>query len=565
MSQKTTFAYDHYYAFEELTGCLKQLAQQYPNLATLTPLAKTLKDREIWLLTITDSATGPSEDKPAYYADGNHHAGEVTGSMAVMHFADYLLTNSQDPEIAALLKKYTFYLIPRMSPDGAECYLTTPTRLRSVDRMYPFETLQPGLQQKDMDGDGVIRMMRIKTPYGAWKVSDKDPRLMTLRTPGDSEGDFYNVYAEGYIEDFNGLDIQPAPEKFGYDMNRNYPACWSHESIQSGAGPYPLSNIENKTLADFVISHKNIASVLTYHTHGGMFLYPPGTVPSAEAFKEDIKRYQEIGKIATAITGFDTVNVFDMFIPKGTVASSGAFDDYCHYDRGIPAYTVECWDIAPRSGIPHAWPLTNSKSPEQQEEEAYKQLMWLEKNVGPDVFVPWHTFQHPQLGEVEIGGYNYKFTFQNCPPKFLIEEVEKHTSFMLRHVRCLPSLHIDQVSAESLGGDIYRVSAVVGNTGYLPTYLTREAIKLKVDVKPKAVLSCAQGIEMADGKAEQTLSHLQGFSGISARYMWGVPNTGAHEPVQQKVTWLIHGKAGQKVEVAVSCPTGGKACASVVL
>ena len=243
-------------------------------------------------------------------------------------------------------------------------------------------------------------MMRIKTPYGAWKVSDKDPRLMTLRTPDDSEGDFYNVYAEGYIEDFNGLDIQPAPEKFGYDMNRNYPACWSHESIQSGAGPYPLSNIENKTLADFVISHKNIASVLTYHTHGGMFLYPPGTVPSAEAFKEDIKRYQEIGKIATAITGFDTVNVFDMFIPKGTVASSGAFDDYCHYDRGIPAYTVECWDIAPRSGIPHAWPLTNSKSPEQQEEEAYKQLMWLEKNVGPDVFVPWHTFQHPQLGEV---------------------------------------------------------------------------------------------------------------------------------------------------------------------
>lgn len=562
MSQKTAFSYDHYFTFQELTDSLRQLAETYPHLASLTSLATTPGGREIWLLSVTDPTTGSCEEKAAYYCDGNHHAGEVTGSMAALHFADYLLTNSADPEVSALLKKYAFYIIPRMSPDGAECYLTTPTRLRSVDRMYPYETEQPGLQQKDMDGDGVIRTMRIKTPYGAWKVSDKDPRLMALRGPFDFDGDFYNIYAEGYIEDYDGVNIQPAPDKFGNDLNRNYPVSWAPESTQKGAGVYPLSNIETKTIADFVISHKNIASVITFHTHGGMFLYPPGMVASSEVFQEDMRRYREIGKLATAITGFDVVNLFDEFTPVGSAISSGAFDDYCHYDRGIPAYTIECWDIAPRSGVPHTWPLNMNKAPEVQEEEAYKQMIWIDANVGTDAFVPWHTFQHPQLGQVEIGGYDYKFIFQNCPSKFLQEEVEKHTTFMLRHVRCLPSLHIDEVKAEKLGNDVYRISAVVGNTGYLPTYLTREAVKLKVDVKPRVMLS---GAEVVDGKAEETIEHLQGYSGITAKYTWGSPGTGAHEPVQRKISWIVRGKAGQMLSVTASCPTGGKAASSIVL
>jgi len=562
LSQKTTFSYDHYYAYDELTADLRQLAETYPHLAKLSSLNTTPGGREIWLMSITDFSTGSCEEKSAYYCDGNHHAGEVTGSMASIHFADYLLTNSAEPEITALLKKYAFYIIPRMSPDGAECYLTTPTRLRSVDRMYPYETEQPGLQQHDMDGDGVIRMMRIKTPYGAWKVSEKDSRLMTRRAPDDCDGEFYNVYAEGYIEDFDGVNIQPAPDKFGNDLNRNYPVSWSPESGQRGAGIYPLSNIETKTLADFVIAHKNIASVITFHTHGGMFLYPPGMVPSSAVFQEDVRRYREIGKIATAITGFDNVNIFDEFTPVGTTATSGAFDDYCHYDRGILAYTIECWDIAPRSGTPHTWPMDLNKAPEVQEEEAYKILKWVDENVSPDAFVKWHTFNHPQLGEVEIGGYDYKYVIQNCPHKFLQEEVEKLTSFMLRHVRCLPSLRIDEVKAEHLGGDLYRISAVVGNCGYLPTYLTREAIKLKVDVKPTVALS---GAEVVDGKAEQTIDHLQGHSGISAKYIWSVPGTGAHEPVQRKVSWMVRGKAGQEIGISVSCPSSGKASASVTL
>ena len=65
----TTFSYDRYWRFEELSANLKLLAERYPALCSLTSLNKTPEGREIWAMTITDPATGPAEDKPAFYVD----------------------------------------------------------------------------------------------------------------------------------------------------------------------------------------------------------------------------------------------------------------------------------------------------------------------------------------------------------------------------------------------------------------------------------------------------------------------------------------------------------------
>ena len=252
----TTFSYDRYWRFEELTANLKVLAEQYPELSKLESLAKTPEGRDIWAVTITDPSAGPAAGKPAFYVDGSHHAGEVTGSMSAAYFADFLLTNSGTSRVGKLLRDYTFYVLPRVSPDGAEYYLTTPDRVRSVNRPYPCEQPLPGLRAADMDGDGVIRSMRVKSPYGMWKVSPIDPRLMVQRKPDETEGEFYNVYPEGYIEGYDGLEINEAPSPYGSDFNRNYPIAWAPESGQKGAGIYPLSNIETRTVADFIIGHR---------------------------------------------------------------------------------------------------------------------------------------------------------------------------------------------------------------------------------------------------------------------------------------------------------------------
>ena len=475
--------------------------------------------------------------------------------MSAAYFADFLLTNSGTSRVGKLLRDYTFYVLPRVSPDGAEYYLTTPDRVRSVNRPYPCEQPLPGLRAADMDGDGVIRSMRVKSPYGMWKVSPIDPRLMVQRKPDEAEGEFYNVYPEGYIEGYDGLEINEAPSPYGSDFNRNYPIAWAPESGQKGAGIYPLSNIETRMVADFIIGHKNIGSVITFHTWGGMFLFPPGFIPSKKADPEDMARYHEIGKIATEETGYPVVNLFDEYTPEGEDISSGAMDDWCHFDRGIPAYTIECWDLKPRAGIPHVWPQPASLTPDEQAEEMAKLMKWNDENLDGEGFSGWTPAVHPQLGFVEYGGFDYKFMFQNAPPKFLRQEAEKHTRYILRAATLLPKVTVDRVDARKLGEGVYEVTAVVGNLGYLPTYLTKEALKLGVDSPVKVCVSLP-----AEGGSTREIGHLQGRSNVQTSF--GAFGFSTRSEQQRAVKWIVRAEAGSRYTVRVESETGG--CAEMV-
>ena len=238
---KTTFSYDHYFDYDELTKCLQYFEKEYPDYVELQSICVTEENKNVWAITLTNKKTGNAIEKPAFYMDGNHHAGEVTGAMACMHFIDTILSND-----LSMLDTKTIYVIPKVSPDGSDCYLHTATKLRSVNRLYLEK--EAGLHASDMNNDGVIAMMRVKSKYGAWKVSNSNPLIMTKRMPDDVEGTFYNVYTEGYIDQYDGFHISIAKPEYGLDFNRNYPFGWFTESRQPGAGKYPLSNPENKAV-----------------------------------------------------------------------------------------------------------------------------------------------------------------------------------------------------------------------------------------------------------------------------------------------------------------------------
>ncbi|HZW49246.1 MAG TPA: M14 family zinc carboxypeptidase, partial [Bacillota bacterium] len=147
------FLYDHYDTYDELTDRLKKLQRMYPELAKLNSIAATPEGRQLWMMVITDFTVGEADLKPAYYIDGNFHAGEVTGSMVALYTIDYLLSEfAVNQKIQQLLRRTVFYILPRVSPDGAEVYLTTPASLRSVPRMYPEPEQQPGLVLQDING-----------------------------------------------------------------------------------------------------------------------------------------------------------------------------------------------------------------------------------------------------------------------------------------------------------------------------------------------------------------------------------------------------------------------------
>ena len=179
---KTQF--DAYLRYEELTRTLRSLAEEYPDLCRVWSIGKSYGGREIWLAELTNSGTGPADAKPAFWVDGNTHAGEVTGSMAALYLIEHLLENYGSDDLPTrLLDEQAFYILPRLSPDGAERYLTTPHTLRATPHPWPEPEEEPGLQPEDVDGDGNIVQMRVEDANGEWRLSDEDPRLMVPRAP----------------------------------------------------------------------------------------------------------------------------------------------------------------------------------------------------------------------------------------------------------------------------------------------------------------------------------------------------------------------------------------------
>src|ERR1700712_2775107 len=133
--------FDSFYKHEDLTKLLFEYAQAFPTLAAIRSIGKSYEGRDIWVATLTNLATGAAEDKPAFWADGNIHAAELTASTAVLYFLDTLVRGfGVDPQITHLLDTRTGHLCPRLNPDGAELALgEKPRHIRSSTKRYPFE------------------------------------------------------------------------------------------------------------------------------------------------------------------------------------------------------------------------------------------------------------------------------------------------------------------------------------------------------------------------------------------------------------------------------------------
>lgn len=559
---KTTFQYNHYYKYDELEKNLKYFSDKYPELCDLESICVTEENRNVYAMTITNKKTGAALDKPAFHIDGNTHAGEVTGSMAAMHAIDVLLTGyGEDKVITKILDRMTIYVVPRISADGAETYLTTPYSIRSVNRVHNPEN--GGIRSEDLDGDGVIRMMRIPTPYGAWKKDKDDSSIMAKRDPGDADGDFYDIYVEGNFEAFDGDEnLKEKKEDWSLDFNRNYPYGWFPENRQAGAGKYPLSNPETKAMADWVIEHPNIGGVSTNHTSGGIILYPPGTRPSTAVSEKDINQFIEIANMGKEELGYEPLNIYDSFIADPANYDSGAFDDWCYQSQGIVAYTVELWDLAKRVGVPLVWNARNKESAQDELKRFVACMKWV-KESAPEYYEDWKPFHHETFGDVEIGGFNFKFSQQNPPESFLNGVLEQMTRFMIRFAQSMPRLTIDTLTSEKVSDDIYKVTAIVGNLGYLPTNLTEEAKKLNISKEVEVTIS---GGKVISGLEKTKIGNLEGYGSTSTgTNFYGNISTDYNAKARKKLTWVVQAKSGTEITVSCAQEKSGKASKTITL
>ncbi len=528
--------FETYLTYEELTDALRALAEAHPGLCEIVSAGKSREGRGIWLAEITDQSTGPASDKPAFWTDGNTHAGEVTGSMAALHLIRTLLEgHRKDERITRLLERQTFYVLPRLSPDGAERYLTTPYTLRASKRPWPEAEEQPGLHASDVDGDGHILQMRVEDRNGEWRVSEQDPRLMVPRKPDEYGGTYYRIYREGVFEDYDGFERKIARPLYGLDMNRQYPHEWRGEGEQRGAGPYPLSEPESRAHVEALLARKNVFSAHTYHTFSGAILRPFSDKDDGEMPEHDLAVYRAIGDRGTEITGYPNVSVYHDFRYSPRDVITGAFDDWAYSNYGVFAFTIEFWSLAREAGVEVKDLIEFLRDP--PEEAQLEMLAFNDEELDGEGFVPWTTFDHPQLGRVEIGGWKTKFTFQNPPPKFLEAECRKLTDFALAHASCAPLLEAE-LEVEELTDGLRRIELRVQNTGYLPTNVTRLAAD-KSMVKPVvAEITSPEDAELVSGNREMDLGHLAGRSALD--FGWKGPTSwfGLPSDYASRAVWV---------------------------
>ena len=545
---RTTF--DRYLRHEELSQTLHALAEEYPNLCRVESVGRSVEGREIWLAEITNTQTGPASEKPAFWVDGNTHAGEVTGSMAALYLIENLLESyGQDDLVTRLLDEQTFYVLPRLSPDGAEYYLTTPHTLRSNPRPWPEPEQAPGLRPEDVDGDGDALQMRVEDPNGEWRLSEGDERLLVPRAPDEAEqgATYYRLYKEGVFEDYDGFGRKIARPLHGLDMNRQYPYRWREDADQGGAGPYPLSEPESRAHVDALLARKNVFSIHSHHTFCGAILRPYSDRDDREMPDHDLAVYKAIGDRGTDLTGYPNISVYHDFRYEENRFITGAFDDWAFDYYGVFAFTIEFWSLPAAAGVEVKDFISFFRNP--PEEASLKMLAWNDRELGGIGFSPWRPCDHPQLGRVEVGGWKTKFTYQNPPPKFLRAECEKLYRFALAHASTAPRLQA-HLQTEQLSPGVRRLELRVENTGYLPTNVTRTAADKKL-VKPvKATLTLPEGATLVSGEPEADLGHLAGRSALvgggwkGPAFFQGLPSDHAGRYV-----WVVRGDGPVGVEV----------------
>ncbi|HEU5151900.1 MAG TPA: M14 family metallopeptidase [Iamia sp.] len=553
------YDFDRFLRYDELTGWLRDLVTAHPDLLAIESYGTSHEGRDLWLVTATDAATGTHDTKPAHWIDASIHAVELTGTVAACHVLQHLVDGhaAGDPTVVTALRTRTFYVVPRVNPDGAEWVLADrPRHRRSSTRPWPWADAHewPGAHVEDVDGDGRILQMRIPDPDGAWTPHPEDARLLVPVPFDQGIGDAprYRLLAECRVVDHDGFTVPTPRPPEGLDLNRNFPAGWGTKV--TGSGDHPLSEPEVDALVRAIAARPNICGYNAFHTSGGVLLRPSSTTADAELPPDDVWAYTELGARGTALTGYPVHSVFEDFTWDRKDTMSGAADDWAYEHLGVFGWTTELWDVVAaatdhRSGT-KIWYLGPT------DDEALAVLRWCDEHV-PGGYVDWYPFTHPDLGEVELGGWPDVGVWTNPPLDRLKAEVAPHAAFAVAQALAAPSLAIRHTRAVRTGPRTWRVEVGVANTGWLPTDVSARARQADL-VRPIVAEVTGEGVAVVGGPARQTLGQLAGRAAL--RFAGGHDGT----PDRALATWLVEADAGTTVDVAAWHPRAGRTGTTVV-
>lgn len=545
-----------YLDYQQLHDQLSAWARDYPEFVTLSSIGRSALGRDIPLLTIGHD---PARVRPAVWIDGNMHATEVCGSSVALALAEDIIGIYQGRDLAGgkplpahmaqTIRGTLFYVVPRISPDGAEAILKTGRYVRSSPVNDRMNRNHAYWEASDVDGDGQMGYMRQQDPNGELVELRDDngvplnPPVMVPRGPEDA-GPFFKLYPEGHIVNFDGTHV-PNPYFLSdnlYDLNRNFAHDWKPEHEQAGAGHYPGSAPESRAVMEFAVRHPHIFTWLNLHTFGGVVIRPLGDQSDSKMDPTDLGMYRQVEAWMTEYTGYPTVSGFHEFLYEPEKPLHGDLSDWAYRQRGCLSYVVELWDLFKQLGIERKKPFVDHYSKLERKDFLALWNMDREINEGR-MFRPWRKARHPQMGDVEVGGFDARIGISNPPLSRLAETCASQSAAFLRVAALVPQVTLEVLGTEDMGGGHTRVQVRVSNKGYMGTYGLSSAKSL-THSEPLRLTATGDGLSLA-APAQQVvqLDQLDG---------WG---TGLHHGISIFMPWT-RGNVGEKTVALVVQGTG---------
>lgn len=306
--------FNQYHSPAELNEAVKNLASNYPQITKLHSIAKTPSQREIYILEIGNETDKGKKELPAVLVVANMEGTTPIASEAALYLVKSIL------EDKSLFKDKTWYVLPCGNPDAASHYFQEPL-IQDPRNSKPYnddmddQVDEDGVE--DLDGNGVITTIRIKSPEGTWMIVPDESRLMKKADPSKGEQGVYKLYSEGRDNDGDGKYNEDGPG--GVNIGINFPHLFQYDTPTGGS--WPGSEEESYNLIKFIMEHREIGMTFCFGA-SNFCLNPPEGGRQGSVDLDQIKipeRYGEMFGVDTekTYTMKEIIDLLQPLVPAG--------------------------------------------------------------------------------------------------------------------------------------------------------------------------------------------------------------------------------------------------------